>query len=62
MGRIAKNAVNGSVPIKGSVNMLRGYLVAGLGSSDPFISPFEQSLREFVNRDQVQTIRNLAVR
>jgi hypothetical protein len=59
MGRIAKNVVNGSIPVRGSVNMLRGYLVAGLGSSDPFISPFQQSLREFVYRDQAQRIRDL---
>jgi glycosyltransferase involved in cell wall biosynthesis len=53
LGRIAKNTLLRSVSLKGSVNMLRGYLEAQLGSEDPFITTFESSLREFVRREQV---------
>lgn len=62
LGRIAKNAVIGSVPLKGSLNMMRGYLTARFGSPDPFISPFEESFREFVYRQQVQMFRGLLIR
>lgn len=62
MGRIAKNALLRTIPIKGSMNMLRGYLQARLGSSDVFISPFESPLRNFVRREQLQQIRRIVIK
>ena len=59
MGRIAKNALTRRVTLRGSLNMLRGYLLASIGSDDPFISQFEPSLRHFVRRKQVERIRSL---
>jgi hypothetical protein len=60
LGRIAKNAVTRSASVRGAMNMLRGYISAHLGSSDPFVSPFEESLRCYVRREQVQEIRSLS--
>ena len=57
--RIAKNALVRSVGLKGSMNMFRGYLQARLGSDDSFISPFEQPLRQFVNRKQTHRIADV---
>ena len=56
LGRIAKNAVTTTVGPKGSINMLRGYLQAALGSDDPFVSPFDPVLRRFVRQEQAQRI------
>ncbi len=61
MGRIAKNALVGSVAVRGSLNMLRGYLQAQLGSEDPFISPFELGFRKHVNKEQAHRIAEIAV-
>jgi hypothetical protein len=58
-GRIAKNLVTQKVAVKGSLNMLRGYIEAHLGSSDPFMRPFESSLRRFVHTEQVRHIARL---
>jgi glycosyltransferase involved in cell wall biosynthesis len=52
LGRIAKNMFGRNVAFKGSLNMVRGYLVATLGSSDSFISTYEPALRRFVRADQ----------
>jgi len=60
VGRIAKNAFIRSIGVKGSVNMLRGYVQSQLGSEDPFISPFEQHLREFVMAEQSRRIQTIA--
>lgn len=60
IGRIAKNALVRLVAVKGSMNMLRGYLQARLRSDDSFISPFEPSLQQFVSREQVHRIARLA--
>jgi len=60
LGRIAKNTVERNISVTGSLNMLRGYLQAGLGSSDPFISRFEESLREFVCTQQFDKIERIA--
>jgi glycosyltransferase involved in cell wall biosynthesis len=49
LGRMAKNLVRKEIPLAGSVSILRGYLAAVLGSSDPFVSNLEQSLRDFVH-------------
>jgi hypothetical protein len=42
-GRITKNLIARKVPLKGSLNMLQGYLLGFVDSSDPFVSPFEDS-------------------
>ena len=59
MGRIAKNSLVRTIGVKGSTNLLRGYLLSQLGSDDPFISPFEQPLREFVGRQQSRRISHI---
>ncbi len=56
LGRIAKNALIPSIAPKRAINMLRGYFQAKLGSDDPFLSPFEPSLRSFVNQQQTRRI------
>lgn len=60
VGRIAKNAVRRSIAVKGSLNMLRGYLQAGLGSADAFIAYFEPSLRRYVRSAQVRRMVGIA--
>lgn len=60
VGRISKNALIRSIGVKGSVNMLRGYIQAQLGGEDPFISPFDPHLREFVMREQSRRIQMIA--
>jgi glycosyltransferase involved in cell wall biosynthesis len=59
LGRIGKNALVRSMGVKGSMNLLRGYLLSQVGSDDSFISPFEQSLREFVRREQGRRISGI---
>jgi glycosyltransferase involved in cell wall biosynthesis len=56
MGRVGKNVATRATNIRGSVNMLRGYAQACLGSADPFISPYESSLRQFVRNSQIHGI------
>ena len=56
LGRIGKNAIVRSIGAKGSMNLLRGYLLSRIGSDDPFISPFEQPLRGLVHREQGRRI------
>jgi len=58
-GRLARNALVRSVGIHGAVNMSRGYLQSQLGSDDPFISPFDESVREFVGYQQARRIREI---
>jgi hypothetical protein len=60
LGRIAKNLVEGRVSAEGCMNLLRGYVKGLIGSSDPFISPFEASLRRFVRAQQRRRIANIA--
>jgi len=62
VGRIAKNALIRSIGVKGSVNMLRGYVQSHLGSEDPFISPFDQHLRDFVMAEQSRRIQIIAAK
>jgi glycosyltransferase involved in cell wall biosynthesis len=57
VGRIAKNALGRSIGVKGSVNILRGYLQSQLGSEDPFISPFDEGIRRFVMTEQSRRIQ-----
>ncbi len=59
MGRIAKNTLVRSIAVKGSLNMLRGYLQAQLGSDDSFIKPHERSLRDFISTEQAQRIAGI---
>lgn len=59
LGRVAMNLLKRRVTLTGSVNMFRGYLLAFLGSSDPFISIFEQSLRSFVRAHQARRIASI---
>ncbi len=56
VGRVAKNALTPVTGPRASMNMLRGYLQALLGSEDEFISPFEPRLRRFVNRQQARRV------
>jgi biofilm PGA synthesis N-glycosyltransferase PgaC len=60
LGRIAKNLIKREVPIRGSLNMLRGYIQGSLDPSDPYFSPLERSLREFVSMQQTRRIGNIA--
>jgi hypothetical protein len=60
LGRIAKNLVKRQVSFKGSLNMLRGYVQASLGSSDPYLYPLENFFRQFVSAQQSRRIRDLA--
>jgi len=55
LGRIARSLVKLS-SMRTSMGLLRGYLTAALGSADPFIAPFEPSLREFVSLQQRRRI------
>lgn len=59
-GRIGKNLIERNVSLKGSLNMLRGYLQGFLGSSDPFLLPLEPSLRRFVRIQQSCRVVSLA--
>jgi len=60
VGRTAKNFVTQRTTLKGLVKMLHGYFLALLGSSDPFISRFEQPLRDFVRTQQVHRIAHIS--
>jgi len=62
LGRIARNLFARSVSVHGTVNMLRGYLAAELGSDDPFMLRFDKSLRGFVKRGQQRRIAKIAAR
>lgn len=60
VGRIAKNVITRTTTIRGAVNMLRGYIQACLGSADPFISPYDASLRRYMRENQVHSIVSAA--
>jgi glycosyltransferase involved in cell wall biosynthesis len=55
LGRVARNLVR-QASIKSALGLLAGYLTAVLGSSDPFIVPFDPALRKYVRRRQGQEI------
>ncbi len=59
LGRVAKNFLQRGIGARGTLSMLRGYLAAYLGSSDSFLSPFDQRLRRFVCQEQSRKIRSL---
>jgi len=54
-GRIVRNLVK-LASLKSSTALLRGYLMAASGSSDPFAVPFDHSLRNFVSGQQSREI------
>ena len=56
IGRVAINALKPSFAPGRAANMLRGYLQAKVGSDDPFMRPYEPSLRSFVRKRQSQRI------
>ena len=58
-GRLVRNALVRSIGVHGVVNMSRGYLQSQLGSDDPFISPFDESFRQFVEYQQARRIRGI---
>jgi glycosyltransferase involved in cell wall biosynthesis len=58
-GRIARNLIKRKVPIGGSLNMLRGYVQGCLDPSDPYFSPLESSLREFVSIQQKRQMASI---
>lgn len=58
LGRVARSLVKLSSPSI-SIGLIRGYLTAAFGSADPFIAPFDSSLRSFVSLQQRQRIIRL---
>jgi len=58
MGRITKNLVKDH-SVKSSVGLLRGYLTARMGSSDPYLTPFKPSFRRFVQQQQGREISHV---
>jgi hypothetical protein len=58
MGRIAQNLVK-HASFQSAFGLLLGYLNALLGSSDPFMVPFDSSLRNFVHARQGREITRL---
>jgi glycosyltransferase involved in cell wall biosynthesis len=59
LGRIAKTLIKKEVTLEGSINMMKGYLLALFGSSDQFISSYEESLRDFVRSQQARRITEI---
>lgn len=57
VGRIGRNLKRTS--LRPASGLLRGYLTALLGSSDPFMHPFESSLRDFIYQKQSQEITRI---
>ena len=55
IGRIILNALKPFSPKRG-INLFRGYLQAELGSEDPFIRPYDDTLREYLRRRQAEQI------
>jgi glycosyltransferase involved in cell wall biosynthesis len=56
IGRLVRNLVKRKVGVKGSLNMVRGYLQGVLGSSDLYFGPYENSLRNFISSEQRKRI------
>jgi hypothetical protein len=61
MGRITKNLVKDR-SVKSSIGLLLGYLTARMGSSDPYLTPFNPSLRKFVHQQQGREISHVISR
>ena len=60
IGRVARALVK-LTSLKASIAFVKGYLTAAVGSSDPFVAPFEPSLRKFVSIRQRQEIARVVV-
>ena len=58
LGRVVRSFIKLS-SLKPSLALLRGYLTAALGSADPFVVPFDTSLRRFVSRQQKRRISRI---
>jgi glycosyltransferase involved in cell wall biosynthesis len=59
-GRIARNLIK-LTSLKSSTALLRGYMTAALGSSDPLAAAFDPSLRKFVSEQQSREIARIVV-
>jgi glycosyltransferase involved in cell wall biosynthesis len=55
LGRIVRNLIK-NASVKSALGLLTGYLNAALGSSDPFMAPFDSSLRKYVRATQGKEI------
>ena len=60
IGRVARNLIK-LTSLNATLGLLRGYLAAALGSSDPFVAPFDPSLRKFVSIRQRREISRVVV-
>ena len=59
LGRVSKNLFRTEVSFAGTMKILAGYMLALVGSSDPFISSFEPPVREIVREYQARRISNV---
>lgn len=60
LGRIGRHLAK-LKSAKSSLALFRGYLMAALGSSDPFAAPFDATFREFVAAQQGREIGQVVV-
>ena len=60
VGRVVRSIIK-TTSLNAPMGLLRGYLAAALGSSDPFVAPFDSSLRKFVSIQQRREIGRVAV-
>jgi len=60
MGRVARSLIK-LTSLNAPLGLLRGYLAAALGSSVPFVAPFDPSLRKFVSIQQRREIGRVTV-
>lgn len=62
LGRIVRNLVK-RASVKSALGLFVGYLTAVLGSSDPFMIPFDQSLRRFTcDKQRREIVRLISAR
>ena len=59
LGRVVRSLIR-TTSLNPPMGLLKGYLVAAFGSSDPFVTPFDPSLREFVSIQQRREICRVA--
>jgi biofilm PGA synthesis N-glycosyltransferase PgaC len=60
LGRVARNLIKLASP-GAAIALLRGYLAAAIGSSDPFLAPFDPSLRNLVSVLQRREVRRVVL-
>ena len=60
LGRVARSLVK-LTSLKASMALIKGYFTAAVGSSDPFVAPFDPSLRNFVSGQQGREIARVVV-